>query len=530
MRPVLLLLALAFAAPAAATDVIVLLTDGETLEGDLVKHKYGKFYWVQQPGGKTLKLKWNAVADIRSNEPGVELDLGGPSEEPAGPGLPEDAKKSKAPMKDVEAAAVRHEAKLVKKLEGYTRDPSYWMARSDAGAIAAAALPPEVAIVEADYEHLATDYVWATEDGIEENVGEWHEQRRERVIVEVSPGPFVSIAPFRETSVRRYYGGKGEPIWKTEREELELTVQQQLDDIEQDTLDGTAVILAPSEAKRLIKPFLPEGFTLETTADSVIATGRWSEARGNPKNGEWARWERVHTVTFAMTGAGSEKRISVSASEVERVVTHEREPEFSNSLTVDPRPTATMMRGLLKAAGVRARMPEPLLEPVGLITGGASPGPDVPSLRTWEEVRRDQEAESVATLTGIWRLMQPEVTVPASRSRGSTWDEATEEDGPEPDLSLRIDNNGEIADLELAPNTLKHGWRWQTDATFRNNRPKLVVTVADIDGENREVIGYCELDLKELLRTAWHTCEEAKVKFDVEWVDPAPVDEFELTD
>ncbi|TNE85922.1 MAG: hypothetical protein EP330_23575 [Deltaproteobacteria bacterium] len=528
MRTLLVALALAWAAPAAAQDVVVLLDSGETVEGELVKYKLDKFYMVRGADGKAVKLKWDAVVDVRSKDPAVTLDFGGG--DLAGTGLPEDAKRSKSPLKDVEALANRYEQDLQKRLAEFKREDSYWMVRTDVGALAASALPPEAEIVEADVEHIATDYLWSTSEGIEEGVGEWHEQRRERLVIEVSPGPFVSVSPKREVGVRRYYGGKGEPIWKTEAEPLELNLEGELARLEQETIDMTAVILAPTEAKRLMKAAAPEGFELEATADQIIARRRVSEARGNPKTGEWARWERMHVVTFSLTGEGSEKRVSVLATEQERVVTNEREPEFSDSLTVDPRPATLMLRGLLKAAGVRARMPGSLLQPVGIIARPGSPEPSVPPLRTWAEVREDQEQESIQTLTGVWRLQQPHVQVPASRSDRSPFDEPTEEDGPEPDLSMRVDINGTIGDLETAQDKLDHTWRWQTDAVFRNGRPEIIVTVADIDLDNRETIAFCELKIADLLAREWQKCGVAKVKFDLEWVDPAPPDEFELPD
>lgn len=530
MRSVVVILALALSAPAAAVEVVVLLDSGETVQGELIKHKAEKFYVVQPPEGKAQKLKWDVVVDIRSLDPSVQLELTG-SEPVAGEGLPDDAKRSKTPRADVETIATQHEQKLSELLSDYKPASTYWLTRSDAAALAVSALPPEAEIVESDADHAASDYLWSTEEGIEEGVGEWHDQSRERLLVEISPGPFVSVSPFREVAVRRFYGGKGQPIWKTDREALELNLATALQQLEQETMDQTAVILAPTEARRLMKPTTPEGFELEATADGVVATRVWTEARANPKTGDWARWERVHTVTFDLRGEGSEKRVTVNATEVERVITNDHEPDFSPSLTVDPRPATQMLRGLLRAAGVRARMPTPLLEPVGVFQNPGSAAPAVPTLRTWAEVRADQEAESVASLTGTWRILQPEVRVPATRSDGSPYDVATEDDGAEPDLAVHLDINGTIGDLETAQDTLEHTWRWQADEVFRRGQPAILVTIADIDLDGRETAGFCELRLEDLLQTEWHKCgATAKIKLGLQWVDPAPADEFELPD
>ena len=396
------------------------------------------------------------------------------------------------------------------------------MSRSDAGALAASALPPEAEIVLSTPELIGTDYLWSGDMGIEEGKGEWYDQRRERLVIEISTGPFVSVTPSIEKSSRRFFAGTVEPIWKVVKEPLELNLGAALEEIEAGTLAKTAMILAPSEAMRLVKQQAPEGFEFEVVGDSVVATRRTSEARGNPRTGEWARWERVHTVTMTLSGSGSEKRVWMDVSEQERIVSGEREPEFSDSLTVDPRPAMALLRGLLKSAGVRARAPSDLLEPVGFFEERPSSPEPVPALRSWETVRSEQQAESVATSTGTWRLSGPVVRVPETRADRSSWDEATEEDGAAPDLSLRIDIAGDVVDLPMQADTAEYAWSWSSEVVFREGRPELTVTVADEDGGSREVIGFCDLSIAGLLADEWVVCGKASLRLSPEWTNPAP--------
>ena len=203
-------------------------------------------------------------------------------------------------------------------------------------------------------------------------------------------------------------------------------------------------------------------------------------------------------------------------------MTGDREPEFSDSLTVDPRPAAMLLRGLLKSAGVRARAPSGLLEPVGLFEERTSQPDPVPALRSWETVRAEQQAESVATSTGTWRLSGPVVRVPETRADRSTWDEVTEEDGAAPDLSVRIDIAGDVVDLPTQADTPEFAWSWSSEVVFRDGRPEVTVTIADEDGESREVVGFCDLSIDGLLADEWVSCGKASIRLSPEWTNPAP--------